>query len=165
MVTRLTKQPGTGAAPPRGNLTHDTSTNQPAKAPGDLPAVGDPMPKSIGLCADEYSNVRALRLAMEKLTDGVKARETEIQNHIIDNLSKSDDTGASGLKYRAQIVMKDAVNIGDWNALTGYILENDRFDLLQKRLGEKAVMDLLADGVDVPGVTKMKVPKVSITKI
>lgn len=161
MVARRPVQP----APTTGSLTHNNQSNQPPKEPGDLPAVGDKMPPSIGLCADEYSAVRALRLAMENMTKAVKARETEIQEHIINNLSKSSDTGASGLKYRAQIVMKDTVNIEDWSLLTGYILENDRFDLVQKRLGETAAMDLIADGVDIPGVRKMKIPKVSITKI
>jgi hypothetical protein len=158
MVTR-TAEP---AKP--GNLTHNTSTNGPP-ADDALPALGDPMPKSIGLCADEYSAVRALRLAMAKMVEGVKARETEIQEHIISNLSASTDTGASGLKYRAQVVKKDQVNIKDWPAFTGYILENDRFDLLHKAVTVKAALDLFADGVDVPGLEKMKVPKVSITKI
>lgn len=158
MVARRTAP----AQPQTGNLTH-SPRNEPEDAP--LPAKGDPMPKSIGLCADEYSAVRALRLAMEKLVESVKARETEIQEYIIVNLSSGSDTGASGLKYRAQIVKKDAVHIKDWQAFTGYVLENDRFDLLQKRLSDKAALDLFADGVDVPGLEKMKVPKVSITKI
>jgi hypothetical protein len=154
----------TGPLPPaqQGNLTHSPRNEPDSDA---LPAKGDPMPESIGRCADEYSSVRALRLAMEKIVEGVKARETEIQDHIINNLSASADTGASGLKYRAQIVKKDAVHIKDWAAFTNYILENDRFDLLQKRLSDKAALDLFADGVDVPGLEKMKVPKVSITKV
>ena len=72
----------------------------------DMLAVGSPLPKSIGLCADLYSDVRALRLMMEKEVEAVQARETEVKNFIIDNLSKSDDTGAAGKRFRAQIVMK-----------------------------------------------------------
>jgi hypothetical protein len=37
--------------------------------------------------------------------------------------------------------------------------------LLQKRLSDKAVMDLAADGQNVPGVAFVLVPDVSITKI
>jgi hypothetical protein len=131
----------------------------------DFLAKGAPMPKSIGLCADEYSRVRELRLAMQKEMESVKERETEIREYIIANLSKSDDTGAAGLKYRAQIVMKDVPKIADWQALTGYVMEHDRFDLLQKRLGEKAVSDMWEAGEAVPGVEKIHVPDVSITKI
>lgn len=131
----------------------------------DMLAVGAPMPRSIGLCADEFARVRALRLLMEKETEAVKAREGEIREHIITNLSKSDDTGASGLKYRAQIVVKVKPKLTDWAALTKTIQETGRFDLLQKRLGEKAVEDIWAEGFDVPGVEKMNIPEVSITKI
>ena len=131
----------------------------------DMLAVGAPMPVSIGLCADEYARVRALRLLMEKETETVKARESEIREHIIANLSKSDDTGAAGKLYRAQIVMKVKPKLSDWAAFTAAVRETGRFDLLQKRLGEKAVEDLWADGYDVPGVERMHIPEVSITKI
>jgi hypothetical protein len=131
--------------------------------------VGAPLPQSIGRCADLYRDIRELRLKMEKEAETVKARETEIREHIIANLSKSQDTGAAGLKYRAQIVTKEVAKISDerggWAALHKFIAENNRFDLLQKRLGEAAIAEMWAAGEQVPGVEKMKVPDVSITKI
>jgi hypothetical protein len=102
---------------------------------------------------------------MEKEVERVKARETELREHIIANLSKSDDTGAAGLRYRAQIVTKDVPRAVDWPAMHAYVQKTGRFDLLQKRLGEKAVMDMVADGQPIPGVEIVKVPDVSITKI
>lgn len=131
----------------------------------DMLAVGSPLPKSIGLCADLYSDVRALRLMMEKEVEVIQARETEIKNHIIDNLSKSDDTGAAGKRFRAQIVMKEVPQLADWAAFTGFVMAYDRFDLIQKRLGEKAVKDMWEAGETVPGVAKFNTPTVSITKI
>ena len=131
----------------------------------DLPAAGTPLPASIGLCADEYARVRQLRLAMEKEVEGVKARESEIREHIIANLSKSDDTGAAGKHYRAQIIVQVKPKLADWAALCKVIQETGRFDLIQKRLGEKAVEDLWADGFDIPGVECMNIPTVSIAKI
>ena len=128
-------------------------------------AAGGTMPTSIGLCADEYHDVREERLRIEKLAEGVKARESELREHIITNLSKSDDTGAAGKRYRAQIVTKVKPKLSDWTALCQVIRETGRFDLVQKRLGEKAVEDLWADGYDVPGVERMQIPEVSITKI
>ena len=135
----------------------------------DMLVKGSPLPKSIGRCADLYSDVRSVRLAMEKEVALVAARETEIREYIIDNLSKSDDTGASGLRYRAQIVTKTVPKIVEgeagWPKLWAFIAKNNRFDLLQKRLGEKAVSDMWEAGEDVPGVEKFKTPTVSITKI
>lgn len=126
---------------------------------------GDPVPKTLGRCADEYHEVRELRLAMQKEVDAVKARESEIYNHLVDNLSASDDTGAAGLKYRAQIATSEEPTVQDWEELYDYIHENDRFDLLSKSLAKKAVKEMQERDENVPGVGKITVKKVSITKI
>lgn len=137
----------------------------PAQPASDPLLVGAPLPKSIGRRADLLHDVRELRLLMEKEAETIKARETEIQESIINELSSGSDTGASGLRYRVQVKKETKPQIADWKELTGYILENDRFDLLQKRLGEKAVADLWESGVTVPGIAKVHVPKLSLTKI
>lgn len=129
--------------------------------------AGAPLPASMGRCADAYAEVRALRLAMEKEVAAVKARETELREHIINNLSKSDDTGAAGLKYRAQIVTKDVVKVSEWGLLYSWIRKNDRFDMLQKRLSEKAAADWMDENDKrvLPGTEVIHVPDVSIQKI
>ena len=127
--------------------------------------TGAPLPPTIGGCADLYAEVRDLRLAMQKVVDDVKARESEIRDHIIDNLSKSDDTGAAGKRYRAQVVTKLKPSLKDWPAFTTYVQEAQRFDLLQKRINERAVLDLLEGGESVPGIERFNAVDVSITKI
>ena len=131
---------------------------------------GAPLPASIGRCADLYHDVRELRLMMEKEAETIASREREIREHIIANLSAGSDTGAAGLKYRAQIVKKDVPKVseehGGWGAFFSWVRKNDRFDMLQKRLSDKAVKDFLeTDGRMPPGTEMMKVPDVSITKI
>ena len=137
--------------------------------------VGAPLPTSMGRCADLYHDVRELRLAMEKEVAEIQARETEIKGYIIDNLSKGEDTGAAGLRYRAQVVSKrqpiiaavsDVYPEGGWGALCSWIRKHDRFDMLQKRLSDKAVMDF-ADQEErvVPGTEIMNVKNLSVTKI
>lgn len=138
---------------------------QEAQASVNVLQVSGALPKSIGRRADLLHDVRELRLAMEKEAEAVKARETEIQESIINELSRGSDTGASGLRYRVQVNTEPKPQIADWKELTGYILEHDRFDLLQKRLGEKAVTDLWDAGEKIPGVAKVNVPKLSLTKI
>jgi hypothetical protein len=127
---------------------------------------GAPMPASMGRCADFYSDVRALRLSMEKEVEAIKARESEIREHIIGNLSKSADTGAAGLRYRAQIVMKDVVKVNEWPLVYSWIRKNDRFDFMQKRLSDKAVAEWMQEEKrTLPGTEVIKIPEVSITKI
>lgn len=126
---------------------------------------GSPLPASIGLCADLYHDTRTLRLAIEKVAESVAAREKEIKDHIINNLSKSDDTGAAGKRYRAQIVTKTTPAAADWQKIHEFIRDNDRFDLLQKRLSDKAVQDMWEAGEEVPGVERFNSVSVSITKL
>jgi len=127
---------------------------------------GYALPPSIGRCADEYAEVRAIRLAMDKEVERVKARETELREHIIANLSKSSDTGAAGLRYRAQIVLKKTFKATDWPVFHSWIRKNDRFDMLQKRLSDTAVKDFIeTEGRDLPGIEVVNVPDVSITKV
>lgn len=133
------------------------------------------IPTSVGRCADLYHDVRALRLAMSKEVEEVESFERELKEHMLGNLSRSDDTGAAGLRYRVQRVEKQVPRVGTdaedggtaegWTKLWDYIARTGRFDLLQKRLGEKAVKDMWDAGEAVPGVMRMNVPDVSITKI
>lgn len=127
--------------------------------------TGAPLPASIGLCADLYAEVRELRLAMQKHTDEMKARESEIRDHIIQNLSKSDDTGAAGKRYRAQVVTKLKPALKGWGEFSRWVALTGRFDLLQKRINERAVLDMLEEGESVPGIERFNAVEVSITKI
>lgn len=161
---------------------HGIGGNNPPE-PIDMLESGAPMPLSIGRCADLYNDVRTLRLLMDKEVEKVKAREVEIREHIINSLSKSADTGAAGLRYRAQITSKRIPKLSDWGVFTSWVKKNDRFDMVQKRLGEKAVQDWVDDPANwierpdpktgevklgprnIPGTEMMNVPDVSITKI
>lgn len=139
-------------------------------APVDMLAVGAPVPVALGRCADLYHDVRELRLMMEKEVEKIKARETELSEHLIANLTKGADTGAAGLKYRAQVTNKPKQRVseerGGWQALWGWIAANKRFDMLQKRLGEKAVEEWVEiNKRDLPGTETIQIPTLSITKI
>lgn len=127
--------------------------------------AGAPMPETIGACADMLHDVRELRLAMEKEVEAVKKREAEIKDHIIESLSAGADTGAAGQRYRVQIVTKTKPRLEDWAAFTQWVVANDRFDCVQRRLSDKAVMDMLEAGAALPGIERMHVKDVSITKI
>lgn len=127
--------------------------------------VGADLPKSIGACADAYHYVNKLRLAMAKEVKAIQDRETEIKKHIIDNLSVKEDTGAAGQHYRAQIKTEEQPTVKDWELLYDYIVEEDRFDLLNKSLSITASKEMHAAGTKIPGVGKIIVKKLSITKI
>lgn len=134
----------------------------------DILKPGGPMPQSMGRCADLYHDVRDLRLAMEKEVAEVKTRENEVQEHLINNLTKGDDTGAAGLRYRAQVVTKTKYRLlsEGWDGFTSWMNKHGRFDMVQRRLNEKAVADYVEEtGQVLPYWEKVNVPTVSVTKI
>lgn len=126
---------------------------------------GSPIPTGVGAMADEYSLVREERLRIEKEAAEVKKRETELYNCIMSTLDESTDTGASGKLYRVQRIEKDRANVKEWPELWGYIQKNGAFDLLQKRLNEKAYMDQIEAGEAIPGVVVEPVPTLSFRKV
>lgn len=127
---------------------------------------GGPLPESLGAVVDAYAHTRQLRLAMEKEIDPVRELEGRLREHIVKNLSKGDDTGVAGKKYRAQIVVKTIPKIADFGVLASWIRKNDRFDMLQKRLSEKAVKDWWEqEDRPLPGVEKFHHHDVSVVKI
>lgn len=131
---------------------------------------GAPIPEHMGQTVDLYAEVRELRLAMDKEVARVKERETELRNHMVANLEKSvesgGDTGASGLRYRVQIKTKTSARVTDWEKVYDYVAVNDRFDLLQKRVNEKAILELIEEGHTFEGgVERVHIPDVSITKV
>lgn len=140
--------------------------------------VGAPMPKSMGRCADLYHDIRELRLAMEKEVDEVKARETEVQEHIIANLGGDNDTGAAGLQYRAQLVIKPKPRLltgvdpqtlvarDGWGVFTSWVRKNDFFNMIQKRINEAAIAEWQdAEKRIAPGIEIVQVKTLSVTKI
>lgn len=137
----------------------------------EIMQVGKPMPKSTGRCADLYHDIREIRLAMEKEVEEVKARETEVQEHIIQQLSAGDDTGAAGLKYRAQVVTKRKPRISDekggWPIFWSWIRKNDYMNMVQRRINETALAEYMeAEGRDtIPGTEMVNVKTLSVTKI
>lgn len=125
---------------------------------------GGPIPEALGRVGDLYAEVRQLRLDMEKEVDEVRAREAELREHLIDNLSKSEDTGAIGLKMRVMVRTKTKPKVADWDAFHAYVRDTGRFDLLQKRVAERAVMDMDEAGNMPPGVERIHIPELSVTK-
>lgn len=128
--------------------------------------TGGPLPNSVGALADLYAEVRELRLAMQKATDDVKARETEIHGMILATLRESPDSGGAGERYRVQMVKKTFFTPKDWPSLHAWIAQHGMFELLQKRLADKAVAELFDKYQQLPpGVEQTEVDALSFSKI
>jgi hypothetical protein len=136
------------------------------------------MPKSLGACADLYHDTREKRLAEDKKVKEIKADETAIANHIIDQLDKSNDGGAVGRRYKAIVKTEEVYQVEDWDKLYAFLKKTGEFDLLNRALNQAAVKERVAmqdpptgkRGENwkpklPPGVTTFRAVKLSVTKL
>lgn len=124
------------------------------------------MPESLGECVDAYHDTRDLRLAMEKEVEQVAEAERALKAHILQRISEQPGvSGVAGERYRAQRVEKRVPVVKDWAKVYAWIAETSRFDLLQRRLANKAVTDMWDADEDVPGVEPAIAVDLSVTKI
>lgn len=122
-------------------------------------------PKSMGVCADRLYDIKNLRLAQQKIVDALEEEEKALKKHIIDNLPKSQQSGAAGKIARVTISGKDVPQVEDWTKFHAYVKKTGAFELLQKRLSDTAINERWDEGKDVPGVKKFNVVSVSLNKI
>ncbi len=120
--------------------------------------------KTLGEAIDDLYQARAARLAKAKEVKELQAEEAEAKATVLQLLKETGLEKASGKLATAGIIKEDVPYVKDWDALYGYIKENDRFDLLQRRIGVVAWRDLFKDGVLIPGTEAGVDTDLSLTK-
>lgn len=124
-----------------------------------------PVPKDLGEVVDLLKQVNTLRLLMQHETDDMKSYEAKLEEHLINEVPKSS-AGVFGKQFKAKIITKLKPTLKDSAATFAWIAANQRFDMLQKRLADKAVMDYQEQtGAFPPGVEGFNAVSVSLTKI
>lgn len=123
------------------------------------------IPKKMGTCVDKLYNTQQDRLRAQKVVDDLKAVESVLKQHIIENLPKSDATGIAGKVARATIKTTEIPQADDWKKFYAYVKKTGRFDLMQKRLAGGAILDMQEDGKKVPGIKNYTAKKVSLNKV
>ena len=114
---------------------------------------------------DEYYKTREARLALDKEAAAMKKKETELKEFLVQNISKSDATGVCGKLMRATVKPKVEPTAEDWSKIWPYITKNKAYDLVQKRLSTPAVHERWDDGKELPGVGRIQVIDISLTKL
>lgn len=114
---------------------------------------------------DEYFQTREQRLQMQKEVDAIAKKESELKKFLIDNISKSDATGVCGKLMRATIKTAEEATVTDWPAFYAFVHKKKAYELLQRRVLGSAIKERWEDGQAVPGVDKVLVPSISLTKL
>lgn len=137
---------------------------------------GVKLPKSLGACADLLYETQQKRYDIQKEIDRLTKLETDIREHLINNLPKSEATGVTGKLATARVVEKEVVELygterDRFEKVYSYILANAKKDpgvwsLLQRRVGDAAAKELIAAGKGAKiGARLGKVPAISLTKV
>ena len=119
---------------------------------------------TLGEAIDTLYQARAARLAMAKEVKELQVKESVAKAEVLKLLGESGLAKASGKLATAGITTEDVPYIKDWDEVYSYIKSNDRFDLLQKRIGVVAWRDLFKDGILVPGTEAAVDTDLSLTK-
>ena len=122
-------------------------------------------PKSLAACADLLYTTRQERLDLQKKVDELKAKETILTNHLIDNLPKNDATGILGKVAKVTRSEKEAPQVNDWDALYAFIHKKKAYELLGRSVSSTAVKEYWDNKKDVPGIGKFIAIKLSVTKV
>lgn len=121
----------------------------------------------LGKLADEYADVKAKRLAADKVAAALKSQETALSMRIIEQMQLQELTAIGGSTIRLMLpVEPDYVpHVVDWPVYYNHILEQNDFSLLERRPSRAALKERWEAGVDVPGVEKFPVFKLSESKV
>jgi len=123
------------------------------------------LPSSAAACADLLYTTRQKRLEIQKEADALESQEKQIKEALINSLPKGEASGVAGKIARVSIVVKTVPQAEDWTLIQEYVRKNKAFDLLQRRLNNKAVLERWADHKSIPGVVAFNEVSVSCVKV
>lgn len=121
-------------------------------------------PKSIGACVDRLYSLREKRLKIQQEVDSIKSQEEALRLHVLECFNKDDIEGAKGKLATASVLPKTVAHVVDWDALYAYIVKNNAFEMLQRRVNDGAYRERLDNKEPVPGVEPFNVLGLSLTK-
>jgi len=119
---------------------------------------------TLGQAIDSLYEARAARLAAAKQVKELQVLEAKAKAEVLTLLEQSGLAKASGHLATASITTDDVPFVKDWDAVYSFIKSEDRFDLLQRRIGVVAWRDLFKDGILVPGTEAGVDTDLSLTK-
>lgn len=121
--------------------------------------------EELGVLADAYWDVYHKRLEADKWAKELKLREDKAKAKLIEEMRLNKLTAIGGQDVRLGLESEVVPVVEDWNKLYEHIKQNDAFDLLEKRIGKLAAKARWDADVQVPGVGKLRVYKLSKSEV
>lgn len=112
---------------------------------------------------DAYIAMRAQRLQVERQAALLKEQEDVLNEHIINSFRAQGVSALGGAAGMVKLKKTTEPDVTSWEELYGYIKENDAWELLHKRVGSTAVKERWEANVEVPGVGRKDVYKLTVS--
>jgi hypothetical protein len=122
-------------------------------------------PDGIGDCIDLAYQIRAERLDLEKQVKFMKQRELALRNHLYDKFGETGINGARGNIATCSTSEELKPQVTDWEQVYQFIITNNAFELLEKRIARIAYRERYENGIIIPGTEAYLYPKMSLTKV
>lgn len=120
---------------------------------------------TLGKQIDALYKKRAERLALSAEVESMKAEEKIMETAIMEAMDKEDSTGSKGSVASCSISSTEVGNPLDWGAFYKYMARTKQFHLMQRRLSDPAIRELMALKGSIPGVELFTKRTLNLTKI
>lgn len=126
------------------------------------------IPVKLSAVADLAYELRAERLAIGRVAAEYLKQETQLKEHLINNLAKGDASAIAGKVATAKVVVEPIPVVKDEAKLWAAIKRNKaKYGALVAKpaIDSSVLKQMFEDGVSIPGVEAFNVVKVSLTKV
>ncbi len=114
-------------------------------------------PKQLVELIEAGIKLRDQRKELESKCAALGAEEKALKDFVLDTFDKADLREVKTKAGTARLAVKDVPQAEDWEKIYAHIKKTGEFDLLQKRLGERACQERWDAKVAIPGVKKFHV--------
>ena len=121
---------------------------------------------TIGELIDAMYRVRQKRLEVQKKVDDLKAKQNQIEDMLMNALTKQNTRKGEGSLASASI--STAINpvVNDWDKLNRFILRHKELALFQKRLSAPRYRELLEEHPrGIPGLDSFVQKTINLRKL
>jgi len=111
--------------------------------------------KTLGKTIDALYQQRTARLELQKEIDRIKAEEAKLTEIIFNMMDNGDVTKSAGKMASASISNSEYPIVNDWELFYKFIARTSQFHLLQRRVADAAVKEIIhtsGEEESVPGV-------------
>ena len=112
---------------------------------------------------DLFHETRESRLELQHKVDDLEKEEKNLKKILAEYLRDNAVKAIGGTHLTVSYKPKRKPVVQEWDALYAYIREHDAFELLHKRVTERAVKERWAEGDIVPGVVEVEIPDISLS--